>query len=192
MVASRNLDLAKKYADQIIHLKNNSVEIEICEKNEEIKSEIFDFETKIEQKPINFLKNLRTSFLLSLSNFKSKIITTIFLFFAFFAAIFMMVLSLCLFLKVQTGNVDKILQYQLDSILIRKKTGGNFLPSELEKIQKTDKNVVKIIPFYKQPYMFFSYENEENYKVNYDIDFVDESEFFSKRLKNKIGEFQGR
>ncbi|QLG43164.1 ATP-binding cassette domain-containing protein [Mesomycoplasma hyopneumoniae] len=192
LVASRNLDLAKKYADQIIHLKNNSVEIEICEKNEEIKSEIFDFETKIEQKPINFLKNLRTSFLLSLSNFKSKIITTIFLFFAFFAAIFMMVLSLCLFLKVQTGNVDKILQYQLDSILIRKKTGGNFLPSELEKIQKTDKNVVKIIPFYKQPYMFFSYENDENYKVNYDIDFVDESEFFSKRLKNKIGEFQGR
>ncbi|QBY87350.1 ATP-binding cassette domain-containing protein [Mesomycoplasma hyopneumoniae] len=192
LVASRNLKLAKKYAKQIIHIKNNSVEIENFEKNEENISKKFTFVSKIEQKPINFLKNLRTSFLLSLSNFKSKIITTIFLFFAFFAAIFMMVLSLCLFLKVQTGNVDKILQYQLDSILIRKKTGGNFLPSELEKIQKTDKNVVKIIPFYKQPYMFFSYENDENYKVNYDIDFVDESEFFSKRLKNKIGEFQGR
>ncbi|WP_462090330.1 ATP-binding cassette domain-containing protein, partial [Mesomycoplasma hyopneumoniae] len=192
LIASRNLKLAKKYAKQIIHIKNNSVEIENFEKNEENISKKFTFVSKIEQKPINFLKNLRTSFLLSLSNFKSKIITTIFLFFAFFAAIFMMVLSLCLFLKVQTGNVDKILEYQLDSILIRKKTGGNFLPSELEKIQKTDKNVVKIIPFYKQPYMFFSYENDENYKVNYDIDFVDESEFFSKRLKNKIGEFQGR
>ncbi|QLG43162.1 ATP-binding cassette domain-containing protein [Mesomycoplasma hyopneumoniae] len=189
LVASRNLDLAKKYADQIIHLKNNSVEIEICEKNEEIKSEIFAFETKIEQKPVSFSTKFKTGLLLVFADFRLKMVSTILLIFAFFMAIFGIVSYFSLTSRVEAVSKSKIFQHQLDSISIWKGPGNRFEVEEIKKIEEKGGNIAKILPFYVT-YMSFSYNGQQS-SHGY-VDFVDESEFFSKRFKPGTKDFQGR
>ncbi|MXR10457.1 ATP-binding cassette domain-containing protein [Mesomycoplasma hyopneumoniae] len=190
LVTSRNLKLAKEYADQVIRIKNNLIEIENLEKSEENNSEKSTFDSTIEQKPANFPTKFKTGFLLVFADFKSKIITTILLIIAFFISIFAIVTYLSFNSKTEGANFKTIFQHQLDSISIQKKDGNLFELDEIKKIKEKDNNIVKILPGYLG-YMYLAYNN--NVSSFFDpIDFVDESDFFSKRFKPGTKDFQGR
>ncbi|MXR34891.1 ATP-binding cassette domain-containing protein [Mesomycoplasma hyopneumoniae] len=194
LVVSHNLEMARLYADQIIHIKKDTIDVEIFEKNgqnQENNSKNFSFHQKNKEKHINFWGKFKTGLLLSIVDFKSKIITTILLIFSFLATIFGIVLFGVLNSNVQGINTEKIFQEHLDSVLIRKNSNyDKFENDEINKIEKSSNKIVKILPLYSAPTMLFSYNN--NQPKNSSVDFVDESEFFSKRFKIGTNDLQGR
>ncbi|WP_404924061.1 ATP-binding cassette domain-containing protein [Mesomycoplasma hyopneumoniae] len=194
LVVSHNLEMARLYADQIIHIKKDTIDVEIFEKNgqnQENNSKNSSFPQKNKEKHINFWGKFKTGLLLSIVDFKSKIITTILLIFSFLATIFGIVLFGVLNSNVQGINTEKIFQEHLDSVLIRKNSNyDKFENVEINKIEKSSNKIVKILPFYSAPTMLFSYNN--NQPKNSPVDFVDESEFFSKRFKIGANDLQGR
>ncbi|WP_434327397.1 ATP-binding cassette domain-containing protein [Mesomycoplasma hyopneumoniae] len=194
LVVSHNLEMARLYADQIIHIKKDTIDVEIFEKNgqnQENNSKNSSFHQKNKEKHINFWGKFKTGLLLSIVDFKSKIITTILLIFSFLATIFGIVLFGVLNSNVQGINTEKIFQEHLDSVLIRKNSNyDKFENVEINKIEKSSNKIVKILPFYSAPTMLFSYNN--NQPKNSPVDFVDESEFFSKRFKIGTNDLQGR
>ncbi|WP_406823208.1 ATP-binding cassette domain-containing protein [Mesomycoplasma hyopneumoniae] len=194
LVVSHNLEMARLYADQIIHIKKDTIDVEIFEKNrqnQENNNKNSSFHQKNKEKHINFWGKFKTGLLLSIVDFKSKIITTILLIFSFLATIFGIVLFGVLNSNVQGINTEKIFQEHLDSVLIRKNSNyDKFENDEINKIEKSSNKIVKILPLYSAPTMLFSYNN--NQPKNSSVDFVDESEFFSKRFKIGTNDLQGR
>ncbi|AAV27684.1 ATP-binding cassette domain-containing protein [Mesomycoplasma hyopneumoniae] len=194
LVVSHNLEMARLYADQIIHIKKDTIDVEIFEKNgqnQENDNKNSSFHQKNKEKHINFWGKFKTGLLLSIVDFKSKIITTILLIFSFLATIFGIVLFGVLNSNVQGINTEKIFQEHLDSVLIRKNSNyDKFENDEINKIEKSSNKIVKILPLYSAPTMLFSYNN--NQPKNSPVDFVDESEFFSKRFKIGTNDLQGR
>ncbi|WP_347952342.1 ATP-binding cassette domain-containing protein [Mesomycoplasma hyopneumoniae] len=194
LVVSHNLEMARLYADQIIHIKKDTIDVEIFEKNgqnQENNNKNSSFHQKNKEKHINFWGKFKTGLLLSIVDFKSKIITTILLIFSFLATIFGIVLFGVLNSNVQGINTEKIFQEHLDSVLIRKNSNyDKFENDEINKIEKSSNKIVKILPLYSAPTMLFSYNN--NQPKNSPVDFVDESEFFSKRFKIGTNDLQGR
>ncbi|ASU14100.1 Arginine transport ATP-binding protein ArtM [Mesomycoplasma hyopneumoniae] len=194
LVVSHNLEMARLYADQIIHIKKDTIDVEIFEKNgqnQENDNKNSSFHQKNKEKHINFWGKFKTGLLLSIVDFKSKIITTILLIFSFLATIFGIALFGVLNSNVQGINTEKIFQEHLDSVLIRKNSNyDKFENDEINKIEKSSNKIVKILPLYSAPTMLFSYNN--NQPKNSPVDFVDESEFFSKRFKIGTNDLQGR
>ncbi|ATP59973.1 ATP-binding cassette domain-containing protein [Mesomycoplasma dispar] len=194
LVVSHNLELAKLYADQIIHIKSDFVETEIIKReknNQENESQNFLFDSNIQKKRPNLWVKFKTGVFLSIVDFKSKITTTILLIFSFLVTIFGIVLFGVLNLKVQGTNIQKIYQHQLDSILIRKTNyNDRFLPDEIKKIEENGEKITKILPFYIPPQMNFSYRGSKF--IQFPVDFIDETDFFSKRFKPDSNDFQGK
>ncbi|WP_337892556.1 ATP-binding cassette domain-containing protein [Mesomycoplasma ovipneumoniae] len=187
LIVSHNLDLAKKYGDRIIYLKNESVleidKIEEINKAEALNKTDYDF--KFEKKPLKISDKLKSIILFLKLDFKNKIIITALLIITFLISI----LSLNLFatLDTQANAVDsqQIHQYNLDSFEVQKKGVSPFLDGEIEKFNTKKDIINKIIPVYRTENFAFTYNNngKELISEKNAIELIDESNFFKNRFK---------
>ncbi|WP_341489978.1 ATP-binding cassette domain-containing protein [Mesomycoplasma ovipneumoniae] len=196
LIVSHNLDLAKKYGDRIIYLKNESV-LEIDKIEEINKAESLnktDYNFKFEKKPLKISDKLKSIILFLKLDFKNKIIITVLLIITFLISI----LSLNLFatLDTQANAVDsqRIHQYNLDSFEIQKKGVSPFLDGEIEKFNTKKGIVNKIIPIYSTHNFAFTYNNngKELISEKNSIELIDQSDFFKNRFKFDDKNLQGK
>ncbi|MDW2909294.1 ATP-binding cassette domain-containing protein [Mesomycoplasma ovipneumoniae] len=195
LIVSHNLDLAKKYGDRIIYLKNESVleidKIEEINKGESLNKTDYNF--KFEKKPLKISDKLKSIILFLKLDFKNKIIITALLIITFLISI----LSLNLFatLDTQANAVDsqRIHQYNLDSFELQKKGIAPFFDGEIEKFNTKKDIVNKIIPIYSTQNFAFTYNNngKELISEKNDIELIDESDFFKNRFKFDDKNLQG-
>ncbi len=195
MIVSHNLDLAKKYGDRIIYLKNESVleidKIEEINKGESLNKTDYNF--KFEKKPLKISDKLKSIILFLKLDFKNKIIITALLIITFLISI----LSLNLFatLDTQANAVDsqRIHQYNLDSFEVQKKGVSPFLDGEIEKFNTKKGIVNKIIPVYWTDNFAFTYNNngKELISEKNSIELIDQSDFFKNRFKFDDKNLQG-
>ncbi|WP_341491369.1 ATP-binding cassette domain-containing protein [Mesomycoplasma ovipneumoniae] len=195
LIVSHNLDLAKKYGDRIIYLKNESVleidKIEEINKDESLNKTDYNF--KFEKKPLKISDKLKSIILFLKLDFKNKIIITALLIITFLISI----LSLNLFatLDTQANAVDsqRIHQYNLDSFEVQKKRGSPFLDGEIEKFNAKKDIINKIIPVYRTENFAFTYNNngKELISEKNAIELIDESDFFKNRFKFDDKNLQG-
>ncbi|WP_069096619.1 ATP-binding cassette domain-containing protein [Mesomycoplasma ovipneumoniae] len=195
LIVSHNLDLAKKYGDRIIYLKNESVleidKIEEINKGESLNKTDYNF--KFEKKPLKISDKLKSIILFLKLDFKNKIIITALLIITFLISI----LSLNLFatLDTQANAVDsqRILQYNLDSFEVQKKGISPLFDEEIEKFNAKKDIVNKIIPVYLTRNFVFAYNNNDKELVseNNDIELIDQSDFFKNRFKFDDKNLQG-
>ncbi|WP_240535876.1 ATP-binding cassette domain-containing protein, partial [Mesomycoplasma ovipneumoniae] len=195
LIVSHNLDLAKKYGDRIIYLKNESVlEIEKIEEINKVKAlNKTDYDFKFEKKPLKISDKLKSIILFLKLDFKNKIIITLLLIITFLISI----LSLNLFATLDTHakgiDSQQIHQYNLDSFEVKKEGISPFFDGEIEKFNTKKDIINKIIPVYRTENFVFSYNNngkelisEKNY-----IELIDQSDFFKNRLKFDDKNIQG-
>ncbi|WP_337898210.1 ATP-binding cassette domain-containing protein [Mesomycoplasma ovipneumoniae] len=195
LIVSHNLDLAKKYGDRIIYLKNESVlEIEKIEEINKDKSlNKTDYNFKFEKKPLKISDKLKSIILFLKLDFKNKIIITLLLIVTFLISI----LSLNLFatLDTQANAVDsqRIHQYNLDSFEVQKKGISPFFDEEIEKFNTKKDIVNKIIPVYWTELFAFAYNNNGKELVSEKnaIELIDQSDFFKNRFKFDDKNIQG-
>ncbi|MDW2924847.1 ATP-binding cassette domain-containing protein [Mesomycoplasma ovipneumoniae] len=195
LIVSHNLDLAKKYGDRIIYLKNESVleieKIEEINKGESLNKTDYNF--KFEKKPLKISDKLKSIILFLKLDFKNKIIITALLIITFLISI----LSLNLFatLDTQANAVDsqRILQYNLDSFEVQKKGISPFFDEEIEKFNAKKDIVNKIIPVYLTETFAFTYNNngKELISEKNAIELIDQSDFFKNRFKFDDKNLQG-
>ncbi len=195
LIVSHNLDLAKKYGDRIIYLKNESVleidKIEEINKGESLNKTDYNF--KFEKKPLKISDKLKSIILFLKLDFKNKIIITALLIITFLISI----LSLNLFatLDTQANAVDsqRIHQYNLDSFEVQKKGVSPFLDGEIEKFNTKKGIVNKIIPVYWTDNFAFTYNNngKELISEKNSIELIDQSDFFKNRFKFDDKNLQG-
>ncbi|MDW2924545.1 ATP-binding cassette domain-containing protein [Mesomycoplasma ovipneumoniae] len=195
LIVSHNLDLAKKYGDRIIYLKNESVleidKIEEINKGESLNKTDYDF--KFEKKPLKISDKLKSIILFLKLDFKNKIIITALLIITFLISI----LSLNLFatLDTQANAVDsqRIHQYNLDSFEVQKKGVSPFLDGEIEKFNTKKGIVNKIIPVYWTDNFAFTYNNNDKELISEknSIELIDQSDFFKNRFKFDDKKLQG-
>ncbi|MDW2906319.1 ATP-binding cassette domain-containing protein [Mesomycoplasma ovipneumoniae] len=195
LIVSHNLDLAKKYGDRIIYLKNESVleieKIEEINKGESLNKTDYNF--KFEKKPLKISDKLKSIILFLKLDFKNKIIITALLIITFLISI----LSLNLFatLDTQANAVDsqRIHQYNLDSFEVQKKGISPFFDEEIEKFNAKKDIVNKIIPVYLTRNFVFAYNNNDKELVSEenDIELIDQSDFFKNRFKFDDKNLQG-
>ncbi|WP_337897698.1 ATP-binding cassette domain-containing protein [Mesomycoplasma ovipneumoniae] len=196
LIVSHNLDLAKKYGDRIIYLKNESVlEIDKIEEINKAKAlNKTDYDFKFEKKPLKISDKLKSIILFLKLDFKNKIIITTLLIITFLISI----LSLNLFatLDTQANAVDsqRIHQYNLDSFEIQKKGVSPFLDGEIEKFNTKKGIVNKIIPIYSTHNFAFTYNNngKELISEKNSIELIDQSDFFKNRFKFDDKNLQGK
>ncbi|WDV48556.1 ATP-binding cassette domain-containing protein [Mesomycoplasma ovipneumoniae ATCC 29419] len=195
LIVSHNLDLAKKYGDRIIYLKNESVlEIDKIEEINKAKAlNKTDYDFKFEKKPLKISDKLKSIILFLKLDFKNKIIITTLLVITFLISI----LSLNLFatLDTQANAVDsqRIHHYNLDSFEVQKKGISPFLDGEIEEFNN-EKNIVnKIIPVYSTENFAFTYNNngKELISEKNSIELIDQSDFFKNRFKFDDKNLQG-
>ncbi|MDW2933121.1 ATP-binding cassette domain-containing protein [Mesomycoplasma ovipneumoniae] len=195
LIVSHNLDLAKKYGDRIIYLKNESV-LEI-EKIEEInKAEALnktDYNFKFEKKPLKISDKLKSIILFLKLDFKNKIIITALLIITFLISILSLNLFATLNTQANAVNSQRILQYNLDSFEVRKKGISPLFDEEIEKFNAKKDIVNKIIPVYLTRNFVFAYNNNDKELVseNNDIELIDQSDFFKNRFKFDDKNVQG-
>ncbi|VEU72091.1 ABC transporter ATPase [Mesomycoplasma ovipneumoniae] len=195
LIVSHNLDLAKKYGDRIIYLKNESVlEIDKIEEINKAKAlNKTDYDFKFEKKPLKISDKLKSIILFLRLDFKNKIIITALLIITFLISI----LSLNLFatLDTQANAVDsqRIHQYNLDSFEVQKKGISPFFDGEIEKFNTKKDIVNKIIPVYWTDNFAFTYNNngKELISEKNTIELIDESDFFKNRFKFDDKNLQG-
>ncbi|WP_337898207.1 ATP-binding cassette domain-containing protein [Mesomycoplasma ovipneumoniae] len=195
LIVSHNLDLAKKYGDRIIYLKNESVlEIEKIEEINKDKSlNKTDYNFKFEKKPLKISDKLKSIILFLKLDFKNKIIITLLLIVTFLISI----LSLNLFatLDTQANAVDsqRIHQYNLDSFEVQKKGISPFFDGEIEKFNTKKDIINKIIPVYRTENFVFFYNNNGKELISEQnaIELIDQSDFFKNRFKFDDKNLQG-
>ncbi|MHA0297568.1 ABC transporter ATP-binding protein/permease [Mesomycoplasma ovipneumoniae] len=195
LIVSHNLDLAKKYGDRIIYLKNESVleidKIEEINKGESLNKTDYNF--KFEKKPLKISNKLKSIILFLKLDFKNKIIITALLIITFLISI----LSLNLFatLDTQANAVDtqRIHQYNLDSFEVQKKGISPFFDEEIEKFNTKKDIVNKIIPVYWTEIFAFTYNNNDKELISEKnaIELIDQSDFFKNRFKFDDKNLQG-
>ncbi|WP_341508014.1 ATP-binding cassette domain-containing protein [Mesomycoplasma ovipneumoniae] len=195
LIVSHNLNLAKKYGDRIIYLKNESVleidKIEEINKPEALNKTDYDF--KFEKKPLKISDKLKSIILFLKLDFKNKIIITALLIITFLISI----LSLNLFatLDTQANAVDsqQIHQYNLDSFEVKKEGISPFFDGEIEKFNTKKDIVNKIIPVYSTENFAFTYNNngKELISEKNAIELIDQSDFFKNRFKFDDKNLQG-
>lgn len=190
LVVSHNLELAKKYADQIIYVeKENIKSIENKDKPQKnLQKSTNNFlensENKVYKKP-SFYQKVKVALLLSLADFRSKITTLILVLVSFLAMIFGVVLFVNLNISAKNINFDNIVQYNLDTLNVSEKGLASLHINELEKLKKENPKIENIIPIYSDLQSFkFSYDDK---KVSTGPIFpVDESDFFKNRFADII------
>ncbi|WP_337892402.1 ATP-binding cassette domain-containing protein [Mesomycoplasma ovipneumoniae] len=195
LIVSHNLDLAKKYGDRIIYLKNESV-LEIDKIEEINKAESLnktDYNFKFEKKPLKISDKLKSIILFLKLDFKNKIIITALLIITFLISI----LSLNLFATLNTHakgiDMQQIHQYNLDSFEVKKEGISPFFDEEIEKFNTKKDIINKIIPVYWTENFVFSYNNngKELVSEKNSIELIDQSDFFKNRFKFDDKNIQG-
>ncbi|MHA0297139.1 ATP-binding cassette domain-containing protein [Mesomycoplasma ovipneumoniae] len=190
LVVSHNLELAKKYADQIIYVENENIQSvenkDKPQKNLQISTNNFlaNSENKVYKKP-SFYQKAKVALLLSLADFRSKITTFILVLVSFLAMIFGVVLFVNLNISAKNINFDNVVQYNLDTLNVSEKGLSSLHINELEKLKKENPKIEKIIPIYSNLQSFeFSYDDK---KVSTGPIFpIDESDFFKNRFADII------
>ncbi|MDW2860784.1 ATP-binding cassette domain-containing protein [Mesomycoplasma ovipneumoniae] len=195
LIVSHNLDLAKKYGDRIIYLKNESVleieKIEEINKAESLNKTDYDF--KFEKKPLKISDKLKSIILFLKLDFKNKIIITALLIITFLISILSLNLFATLDTQANAVNSQRIHQYNLDSFEVQKKGIAPFFDGEIEKFNTKKGIVNKIIPVYSTHNFAFTYNNngKELISEKNDIELIDESDFFKNRFKFDDKNLQG-
>ncbi|MDW2892451.1 ATP-binding cassette domain-containing protein [Mesomycoplasma ovipneumoniae] len=195
LIVSHNLDLAKKYGDRIIYLKNESVleidKIEEINKTDALNKTDYDF--KFEKKPLKISDKLKSIILFLKLDFKNKIIITVLLIITFLISILSLNLFATLDTQANAVNSQRIHQYNLDSFEVQKKGIAPFFDGEIEKFNTKKGIVNKIIPVYSTHNFAFTYNNngKELISEKNDIELIDESDFFKNRFKFDDKNLQG-
>ncbi|WP_143825231.1 ATP-binding cassette domain-containing protein, partial [Mesomycoplasma ovipneumoniae] len=161
LIVSHNLDLAKKYGDRIIYLKNEFV-LEIDKIEEINKAESLnktDYNFKFEKKPLKISDKLKSIILFLKLDFKNKIIITTLLIITFLISILSLNLFATLDTQANAVNSQRIHQYNLDSLEVQKKGIAPFFDGEIEKFNTKKGIVNKIIPVYSTHNFAFTYNN---------------------------------
>ncbi|WNM15187.1 ATP-binding cassette domain-containing protein [Mesomycoplasma ovipneumoniae] len=199
LVVSHNLEFAKKYADKIIRIEKGRISEENIDKSEEnlaINNEksrqLVSFKSSSYSKIAKIKQELKTGLLLTLADYKSKIVSTILFVILFLISIFGTLLFGVFNLNISASNSLKVNELQLDSVLISKKSETNlttFTDNDINNLSEKNKTIKKIIPFFTFPSLGFEYNDKR--KLGAHIDYIDESEFFKNRFnfdqKNLIG-----
>ncbi|ATP59780.1 ATP-binding cassette domain-containing protein [Mesomycoplasma dispar] len=199
LVVSHNLEFAKKYADKIIRIERGKISEENIDKSEqnlvinnEKSSQLVSFRSSSYSKSAKIRQELKTGFLLTLADYKSKWFSTILFVILFLTSIFGTLLFGVLNLNISASNSLKVNEYQLDSVLVSKKSENNsttFTDNEINNLREKNKTIKKITPFFTLPLLSFEYNDKK--KLGAPIDYIDESEFFKNRFnfdqKNLIG-----
>ncbi|WP_069098267.1 ATP-binding cassette domain-containing protein [Mesomycoplasma ovipneumoniae] len=199
LVVSHNLEFAKKYADKIVHIEKGKISEENIDKSEENlainnekSSQLVSFKSSSYSKIAKIKQELKTGLLLTLSDYKSKLVSTILFVILFLTSIFGTLLFGVLNLNISTSNSLKVNELQLDSVLISKKSEidvTTFTHNDIDNLREKNKTIKKIIPFFTFPSLGFEYNDKR--KLGAHIDYIDESEFFKNRFnfdqKNLIG-----
>ncbi|MHA0298031.1 ATP-binding cassette domain-containing protein [Mesomycoplasma ovipneumoniae] len=202
LVVSHNLDLAKKYADKIVYIEKNKISEEIFDKNGQNQSLIakdaaknsdLNYQKTAKNSKLSKIKQeFKTGFLLTITDFKSKLTSSILFLLLFLTSFFGTLLFGVLNLNISSTNLQNTIEYQLDSVVITKKSNAEintFSTDEITKIQENNTKIVKIVPIFSFPKVTFTYGD----KVEFDssVDYIDESDFFKKRFifdnKNLVG-----
>ncbi|WP_404912135.1 ATP-binding cassette domain-containing protein [Mesomycoplasma hyopneumoniae] len=190
LVVSHNLELAKKYADQIIHIKKDTIDVETFDKKkktQENESENSAFVSKIEQKPVfNFLTKYKTGFLLAFADFKTKITTFILLIIVFFVFISGVTLFTSLQISAKNLNLSKVQEYSMDSVIINRPfIGIPFSEEDQQEIVKNNSKIEKLIPDYQNLMRNIGFFYSKKLAIDNLIMPIDQSNFFKKRLYTK-------
>ncbi|MDW2924861.1 ATP-binding cassette domain-containing protein [Mesomycoplasma ovipneumoniae] len=199
LVVSHNLEFAKKYADKIVRIERAKISEENIDKSEEnlaINNEksrqLVSFKTSSYSKIAKIKQELKTGLLLTLADYKSKIVSTILFVILFLTTIFGTLLFGVLNLNISASSSPKVNELQLDSVLISKKSErdvATFTDNDINNLREKNKTIKKITPFFTYPSLSFEYNGKR--KLGADIDYIDESEFFKNRFnfdqKNLIG-----
>ncbi|MXR33687.1 ABC transporter ATP-binding protein [Mesomycoplasma hyopneumoniae] len=202
LVVSHNLDLAKKYADKIVYIEKNKITEEIFAKNSQnqpliakniAKNSDLKYQKTAKNSKLSKIKQeFKTGFLLTITDFKSKFTSSILFLMLFLTSFFGTLLFGVLNLNINSTNLQKTIEYQLDSVVINKKPNGKigtFSTDEITKLKENNPKIVKIVPFFNFPKVTFSYGD----KIEFDssVDYIDESDFFKDRFifenKNLVG-----
>ncbi|WHF53601.1 ABC transporter ATP-binding protein [Mesomycoplasma ovipneumoniae] len=198
LVVSHNLDLAKKYADKIVYIEKNKITEEIFDKNSQNQSLIskngdLNYQNTAKNSKLSKIKQeFKTGFLLTITDFKSKLTSSILFLLLFLTSFFGTLLFGVLNLNISSTNLQNTIEYQLDSVVITKKPNAEintFSTNEITKLQEDNPKIVKIVPIFTFPKVTFTYGD----KVEFDssVDYIDESDFFKKRFifdnKNLVG-----
>ncbi|MDO6856212.1 ATP-binding cassette domain-containing protein [Mesomycoplasma ovipneumoniae] len=199
LVVSHNLEFAKKYADKIIRIEKGKISEENIDKSEqnlannnEKSSQLVSFKSSSYSKIAKIKQELKTGLLLTLADYKSKLVSTILFVILFLTSIFGTLLFGVLNLNISASNSLKVNELQLDSVLISKKSEidvTTFTDNDINNLREKNKTIKKIIPFFTFPSLAFEYNDKR--KLGAHIDYIDESEFFKNRFnfdqKNLIG-----
>ncbi|VEU65306.1 ABC transporter ATP-binding protein [Mesomycoplasma hyopneumoniae] len=199
LVVSHNLEFAKKYADKIIRIEKGKISEENIDKteqnsaiNNEKNSQLVSFKSSSYSKIAKIKQELKTGLFLTLADYKSKWVSTILFVILFLTSIFGTLLFAVLNLNISASNSLKVNEYQLDSVLISKKSERNlttFTDNEINNLREKNKTIKKITPFFTLPSLSFEYNDKRG--LGAPIDYIDESEFFKNRFnfdqKNLIG-----
>ncbi|WP_044285818.1 ABC transporter ATP-binding protein [Mesomycoplasma ovipneumoniae] len=198
LVVSHNLDLAKKYADKIVYIEKNKITEEIFDKNSQNQpliaknSDLKHEKTAKNSKLSKIKQEFKTGFLLTITDFKSKLTSSILFLLLFLTSFFGTLLFGVLNLNISSTNLQNTIEYQLDSVVITKKSNAEintFSTNEITKLKEDNPKIVKIVPIFSFPKVTFTYGD----KVEFDssVDYIDESDFFKKRFifdnKNLVG-----
>ncbi|UVO16138.1 ATP-binding cassette domain-containing protein [Mesomycoplasma ovipneumoniae] len=199
LVVSHNLEFAKKYADKIVRIEKGKISEENIDKSEqnlainnEKSTQLVSFKSSSYSKIAKIKQELKTGLLLTLADYKSKLVSTILFVILFLTSIFGTLLFGVLNLNISASNSLKVNELQLDSVLISKKSEidvTTFTDNDINNLREKNKTIKKIIPFFTFPSLAFEYNDKR--KLGAHIDYIDESEFFKNRFnfdqKNLIG-----
>ncbi|MDW2918659.1 ABC transporter ATP-binding protein [Mesomycoplasma ovipneumoniae] len=189
LVVSHNLDLAKKYADKIVYIEKNKITEEIFDKNSQNQSLIsknsdLKYQKTAKNSKLSKIKQeFKTGFLLTITDFKSKLTSSILFLLLFLTSFFGTLLFGVLNLNISSTNLQNTIEYQLDSVVITKKSNAEintFSTNEITKLKEDNPKIVKIVPIFSFPKVTFTYGD----KVQFDssVDYIDESDFFKNRF----------
>ncbi|MXR10458.1 ATP-binding cassette domain-containing protein [Mesomycoplasma hyopneumoniae] len=189
LVVSHNLELAKLYADQIVHIENGAIKVEVFdkkEKNQEKESENSTFEARINQNLVNFLGKFKTGFLLFFADFKTKITTFILLILTFLVFFGGSVLLTSLNTSAKNLNLAKVQEYNIDSIIINRPfIGIPFSKEDEQELLKNNSKIEKLIPDYPNLISNIGFFYSKKIAIHNLIAPIDESDFFKKRFYTK-------
>ncbi|VEU70815.1 ABC transporter ATPase [Mesomycoplasma ovipneumoniae] len=189
LVVSHNLDLAKKYADKIVYIEKNKITEEIFDKNSQNQSLIaknsdLKFQKAAKNSKLSKIKQeFKTGFLLTITDFKSKLTSSILFLLLFLTSFFGTLLFGVLNLNISSTNLQNTIEYQLDSVVITKKPNektSTFSTNEITKLQEDNPKIVKIVPFFYLPKLNFTYGDKAEFESS--VDYIDESDFFKNRF----------
>ncbi|MHA0315225.1 ATP-binding cassette domain-containing protein [Mesomycoplasma ovipneumoniae] len=189
LVVSHNLDLAKKYADKIVYIEKNKISEEIFDKNGQnqpliAKNSDLNYQKTAKNSKLSKIKQeFKTGFLLTITDFKSKLTSSILFLLLFLTSFFGTLLFGVLNLNISSANLQNTIEYQLDSVVITKKSNAEtntFSTDEITKLQKDNPKIVKIVPIFNFPKVTFTYGDKTEFDSS--VDYIDESDFFKKRF----------